>query len=110
MTDLLKHIDNIIAMDWQTIAVICALCAVAAYFLKEYLANPPMIIFVYPLIVVLSILVQYGFVVAEIFPPRKLDQWLMWTILASICGTITGTALIAGLMTLRDGPRRGRSA
>jgi hypothetical protein len=109
VTELLKHFDNIVGMDWQTLAVICLLCGVAAYFLKEYLANPPMIIFVYPLLVLLSILVQYGFLAAEIFPPKKLDQWLMWTILASICGTIAGTVIVAVVIVLREGGLR-RSA
>jgi hypothetical protein len=46
----------------------------------------------------------------EIYPPKKLDQWLMWTILATICGTIVGTVLVAGLAMLRDGLNRSRTA
>ena len=34
--------------------------------------------------------------------PKKLDQWLTWTILAAICGTAVGTALVAGLAAMRD--------
>ena len=40
MSFLIKHIDNILTMDWQTLAVLAVLCAFAAYFIKEYLANP----------------------------------------------------------------------
>jgi hypothetical protein len=98
-----KHFSNVIAMDRPTIVVICVLCALAAYFMKEYLANPPMVIFVYPVLVFLSILTQYLFTVFEVFPANKLDQWLMWTIMASICGTIIGICLVTGLVILREG-------
>ena len=106
---LLRHIENIIATDWPTIAVICVLCALAAYFLKEYLANPPMIVFVYPVLVVLSLLAQYLFTIADLYAPKKLDQWLMWTILATICGTIIGTGLVGALVALREGPSRRKA-
>ena len=99
---LLKHVENIAATDWQTIAVICVLCGLAAYFLKEYLANPPMIVFVYPILVVMSLLAQYFFTIADLYAPKKLDQWLMWTILATICGTVVGTGLVAALAAMRD--------
>jgi hypothetical protein len=110
MPIILNHIENIIATDRPTLAVICVLCALVAYFLKEYLANPPMIIFVYPVLVLFSLLVHYFVVLMEIYPPKKLDQWLMWTILATICGTIVGTVLVAGLAMLRDGLNRSRTA
>jgi hypothetical protein len=53
--------------------------------------------------------VQYFFTQIELFSPKKLDQWLMWTIMASICGTIIGTGLIAGAITLRDRLGSGRA-
>jgi hypothetical protein len=102
---LMQHVENILAIDWSTLAVIAVLCAIAAYFLKEYLANPPMIIFVYPVLFLLSVLTQYAFMRMELFPPNKLDQWLMWTILAAITGTVAGTAMVAGLAMLRDRKR-----
>jgi len=106
---LLKHLGNIVSTDWQTIAVICVLCGLASYFLKEYLANPPMIVFVYPVLVAFSVVVQYLFTINELFVPKKLDQWLMWTILATICGTVVGTCLVAALASLREGGGRRRA-
>jgi hypothetical protein len=106
---MLQHLPAMISMDWPTLAVIFVLCGFAAYFLKEYLANPPMIVFVYPVLVALSILFQYFVILLEIYPPSKLDQWLMWTIMASICGNITGVALVAAVAGLRDGFDRKRT-
>jgi hypothetical protein len=102
MSFLIKHIDGLLAMDWQTLTVLAVICALGSYFIKDYLTNPAMIVFVYPVLLFFSILVQYLFMLAELYPPKKLDQWLMWTIMASICGTIMGTGLVAGIAAFRD--------
>lgn len=102
MTFLLQHLEGVLSIDWKTLAIIAVLCAFAGYFIKEYLANPPMIIFVYPILVFCSLLAQYFFIVMETYPPKKLDQWLMWTIMSTIIGTIVGTGLVASLVHLRE--------
>lgn len=102
MTFLAKHFDSMLSVDWPTLAVIVVFCALASYVLKEYLANPPMIIFVFPLLVFFSILTQYIFISMDLFPPKKLDQWLMWTIMSAIIGTILGTGVVACLVRLRE--------
>lgn len=102
MDEIIKHISNIYAMDRTTLGVMCALSAVAAFALKDYLASPIFAIFAYPVLLILSILVQYIFILWEVYPPRKIDQWLMWTIMASICGNIAGITLVAWFGRLRD--------
>ena len=102
MTFVLQHLDGLAATEWRTLIVIAVLCGFAAYFIKEYLANPPMVIFLYPLLVGFSLLAQYFFTVMETFPPKKLDQWLMWTIMSTIIGTIAGTGLVAALVHWRE--------
>jgi hypothetical protein len=102
MSFVARHLDDLLATDWQTVAVIAVFCAFAAYFIKDYLAIPPLIIFIYPVLVLFSVLVEHIFIYAELFQPKRLDQWLMWTIIASICGTMAGTCLVAGLATLRE--------
>jgi hypothetical protein len=102
MAFLAHHFSNIVATDYMTIGIICLLCALAAYFIKEYLAHPPMIIFVYPVLVACSILAHYGFNLFEVYPNNRLDQWLMWTIMAAICGTIAGIGLIIGAVITKE--------
>jgi hypothetical protein len=75
-------------MDWQTIAALALICAVAAFFSKDCLFHPPFVILIYPFLLVFSILAQYFLLQAELFTPKKLDQWLTYTLLASICGTL----------------------
>jgi|SRR5262245_9104661 len=102
MAFLLHHVSSIVATDYQTIAILCSLCALAAYFIKEYLAHPPMIIFVYPVLVACSILAHYVFNLFEVYANSRLDQWLMWTIMAAICGTIAGIGLITGVVITKE--------
>jgi hypothetical protein len=97
-----KHIDSLLLMDWQSLTLLAVICACASFFIKDYLSNPILIIFIYPVLLIFSVLAQYIFSQAEFYSPKKLDQWLMWTIMASISGTIVGTGLIAGIATLRD--------
>ena len=106
MDEVIKHLNNIYAMDQATLGVLCVLCAVAAFALKDYLAFPIMAIFAYPVLVLCSVLVQYTFILGELYVPRRIDQWLMWTIMAAICGNIVGIALVAGLGRLRDASTR----
>ncbi len=103
-----KHIDGLLLMDWQSLTLIAGICAIAAFFIKDYLANPLLIIFIYPMLVLFSVLAQYIIMQSEIYSPKMLDQWLMWTILASIAGNIVGLGLVACIVTLRDRASRAR--
>ena len=103
-----KHIDGLLLMDWQSLTLIAVICAIAAFFIKDYLANPLLIIFIYPMLVLFSVLAQYIIMQSEIYSPKMLDQWLMWTILASIAGNIVGLGLVACIVTLRDRASRAR--
>jgi hypothetical protein len=105
MDELIKHLSNIYATDQASLGVICALCAVAAYAIKDYLANPFMAIFVFPVLFAFSVLAQYLFVLGEMYPLSKLDQWFIWTVTAAICGNIIGISLVASLGRLRESMR-----
>jgi hypothetical protein len=67
-----------------------------------------MIIFVYPVMVFCSLAAYYLFVVTEQLNPKKIDQWLMWAILASICGTVIGIVAVSAAALLREKVGRPR--
>lgn len=102
MDELIKHFSAICSMDWQTLGVIAALCAVAAYALKDYMASPIFVVFAYPVLFIFSIFMQYLFILGDFYVTGKIDQWLMWTILASICGNIIGITLVAWFGRFRE--------
>jgi hypothetical protein len=97
-----RHIDHLLQMDWQTIAALALICAVAAFFIKDCRAHPPVVVCLSPLLLIFSILAPYVFEPAELFTPKKLDQWLTWTLLASTCATLFGPGLLAPLSWVRD--------
>lgn len=107
MDEIIKHFYNILEMDLATIGVIAGLCVMSAYALKEYMANPVLVIFVYPVLFIFSVLIQYGIISLELYAPKKLDQWLMWTIMASICGNTLAIALVAWMGRFIDGSAPG---
>ena len=89
MDKLISHLDKYSEPGLGDIGSCRRCCArLPPMFVKEYLANPPMIIFVFPVMIFCGLAAYYLFVATEQFNPKKIDQWLMWTILASICGTI----------------------
>jgi len=108
MTEVAKHLNNILAIDRSTLIVICVLCAIAAYAIKDFMSKPIMAIFVYPMLMALSVVVHYVFILGELYPLKKMDQWLMWTVIASICGNVAGIILVASLGRLRDAVRASR--
>jgi hypothetical protein len=102
MEALNAHLEGILAIDWATIAVIASLCGIASYVVKEYLAIPPMIIFVFPVMVACGMEAYYWLLNAEQFSAKKIDQWLMWTILAGSTGVVVGIGCITVLAALRE--------
>ena len=102
MSTFISHLESIVSPDLATLGVIALLCGIASYAIKEYLAHPPMIVFVYPGMVFCGLTAYYLFVATEQFNTKKLDQWLMWAILASICGTVVGIILVSLLAAFRE--------
>jgi len=102
MSNFISHVASIVSPDWATLAVVAVLCGIAAYVVKEYLAHPPMIVFVYPVMIFFALATYYLFAATEQFNPKKIDQWLMWTILGSISGTVIGIVAISLLAALRE--------
>jgi len=80
----------------------CVFCARWPPIASKNIGHPPLIIFVYPVLVTCSILAQYGFNVLEVYPNNRLDQWLMWTIMAAIGGTIVGIGLVSGAVIAKE--------
>ena len=73
-----RHIDTL--LNGHTIAALALIRTVAAFFIKDCLAHPCLVIFVYPFGVFFSSLAQYFFEQVELFTPHKLGQWLMWDV------------------------------
>jgi hypothetical protein len=91
-----RHVDHLLYVDWQTIAALALICAVAAYFIKDGLAHPPVVLLVCLFLFNFSILARYFLREGERLQPRKRDPWLMWAILTTMCGPLIPREWSAG--------------
>ena len=104
MEMLLKHLTNIVEVDEATMLIIIMICGLAVWLIRENLANPIMIIFIFPLIWFLSLLFYYIFANQELFMSNRIDQWLMWVLMAGSLGVSIGIALVAACAHYWDRP------
>jgi hypothetical protein len=102
MDELIRHLQNIYAMDWPTLAVISSLCVATAFAIREYLAHSILALLALPVLFAASVGMQYLLIVGEVYIPNKLEQWLMWTVIASICGNMIGIAIVAAVGRIKD--------
>ncbi len=106
---LLKHAIGIVSIDKTTLMFFVAVCAVACWIVKDSLANPAMIIFMTPLLVLLSMVTYYLFLQGEYVITNKLHSWLLWCIVSATIGLVIGLGLIAGVTRLMDRDAPGHS-
>ena len=102
MEELLKHLGNICMIDRVTLAVLAGLCIGSALALREYFVYPILAFLSLPILFSISVIIQYLFITQELYIPRRLDQWLLWTVLASMCGNMIGLAIVACIGRLKD--------
>jgi hypothetical protein len=107
MEELIRHLTNIVQVDSVTSTLIILICCAAVFFIKDNLANPAMIVFIFPIIWFLSLFFYYIFVLFELVPSNKPDQWLMWVLMAGSVGVSVGIAIVAVIARLWDRPTAG---
>jgi hypothetical protein len=107
METLVKHFYSIIEVDGSTFTILLLMCCAALWFIRDGLANPAMGIFIFPVILFLSMSFYYLFLVLELFPTNKPEQWLMFAIMAGSIGVSVGIAMVAALARYWDRPTAG---
>jgi hypothetical protein len=95
MSYLAKHLQTAMDIPSSTMSLIMIMAAVAMYFVRNHLVVPGMIVVIYPLVVTFAVAANYVFILLELFPMNKMDQWLIATISASTIGIIMGLGLSA---------------
>ena len=98
----LNHLQQASEIDNSTLTLICVMCGVAMYFIRNHLVIPGLIVVLYPLLVTLSVAANYALTRLEMFPLNKYDQWLICTITSASIGTVLGLVISSGLATLLE--------
>lgn len=95
MTTLTKHLVAMFEVDGGTLAIIVAIACVAVFMMRNHLANILTVILIFPLMLLLSIVAHYIVLVSGLYDPKKLADWLIWTITSATVGTMAGLAIVA---------------
>jgi hypothetical protein len=87
-------------LDGGTWFLVLSICGIACWVIRNHLANIAMLLVIFPLMVLLSLAVNYGVVLAEVYPATKLAEWLVWTIIGTSVGSVGGITTFIALSNL----------
>jgi hypothetical protein len=105
--NIAKHFMNIFEIAGSTLFILGLISGIAVWKIRDYLANTGLLVLIFPLVLFLSMTVQYVFTVHEFYAPKKMAEWLMWTIGAGTIGTTVGIAIVVMLSRLWERPQAG---
>ena len=84
--------------DPAAVTVICLMCMLGAYMVKDSLDNPNGAFLIYPLLVMLSILSNWVFGQFGLFDSKKMEPWLIEVTISSAIGMIVGLSCFVLIM------------
>ena len=104
MSFLAQLIDNPLQTGRPTLAALARGCAVAAFCIRDRLRHPPCIV-CYPVNWSSRSSLGVIFLQAQLFHGKKLDRWLLRTLIACIWGILAGSVDSCSRLTIARGPR-----
>ena len=93
MDYLISCVQEAMDIPTSTMVLIAVMCALAMYFIREHLVIPGLIVVIFPLVMALSVAVNYGLTKLEYFSLKRYDQWLLATITSATVGIVVGLVL-----------------
>lgn len=95
MTNLSAHLAAIIDIDSSTWVLFTLICGSSVWLMRNHLANILTVILIFPLVMFLSLAINYASATHGLFDPKKMSDWMIWTIMSATAGTMVGLAIIA---------------
>ena len=108
MEFLLKSLNEAMEIPMSTLVLISVMSSIAMYFVRSHLVIPGLVIFLYPVVVVLSAIANFCLTKLEVFPLNKYDQWLICTISSSTIGIVLTLGLAALLARFSENMQANR--
>lgn len=102
MDVLMKHLTDMVSIDGASWTLILLICGTAMWIVRDHMPNIGITILILPLMLGLSLLVNYAMILLEFFAANKMAEWLVWTIVAATIGTLGGISVIAVLARFMD--------
>ena len=79
--------------DPAAFTVLSLMCMVGAYMTKDAMTNPNGAFLIYPLLVMCSVLVNWGLAQLGYFEMKQMDQWLVAVVTSGTLGMVIGLSL-----------------
>ena len=95
---LLLWLEATCNTDPAAFTVMCLMCSVGAYMVKDSMMNPNGAFLIYPILVSLSVLTNWVFAQFGVFDLKKMEPWLVAVTMSSALGMIIGLSLFVLLM------------
>jgi hypothetical protein len=102
MIDTLDQIRDFYVLDKTTVSVVLIFCGWAAYTIRDKLTNPASLIILYPIFVFIGLSIYALAANFNWFSPKRMVEWLTYTVLSASIGAIVGILLVAVLRSVQD--------
>jgi hypothetical protein len=90
-----EQLAIIMEIDRSTYLLIAFFCGWAAYFVRARLLNAATLTFLYPLFCLLAFAFYAAFVSLELFSPKRIADWIMYSVFAAAGGCTLGIGLLS---------------
>jgi hypothetical protein len=102
MAMVMTHLAGMFDVTGGTLFLFCLICGAAVWLIRNSLANVLTTLLLFPTILFLALLVNYICVSNALFDPKKMADWLIWTIMAATAGVFGGIGIAAVVAQVWD--------
>jgi hypothetical protein len=102
MSSIGTHLTAMFDVSGGTWFLFCLISGIAVWLIRNSLASSITVIFIFPTVLFLALLVNHICLFNGLFDPKKMADWLIWTIMAATAGTLGGIGLAAAIAQFWD--------
>jgi hypothetical protein len=95
METISAHLAAMVDIDTSTFMLFGLICGSAVWLMRNHLANILTVILIFPLVLGLSLIVNYICLQMGLFDPKKMADWMIGTISAATVGLMGGLAIMS---------------
>jgi predicted membrane-bound spermidine synthase len=102
MENLIDQLRSFYTLDSSTVIVVVLFCGWAAYMIRNNLTNPASLALIFPLFLFIAFTTYAVAASHALFSPKRMVEWLTYTVFSASIGAIMGISLVAVLRLVQD--------
>jgi hypothetical protein len=83
-----EHLGAMFDVGGSTLVLFTLICGSAVFLISNKVASVFTLIAIFPMAMLLSLVTYYACTVMGLFDPKKMADWLIWSIMAATSGTM----------------------